>query len=288
MIDPKDRPSVADMPVRRLGVDDLRDCLLLAIDRKWLPEEAKWRLLFEVGEVYGIDDPEGGLAGTVVLSRYGPRLGAVSMVLVATRYGRMGLGGRLMRHLIRQAGDATLFLTATEYGRGLYEKLGFTAVGTVVTHIGQLRPEPEDFKQDGVRPARETDLEAIGRLDLRASGAPRAEVIRRLPRFAERTRVAERAGEVTGFGAAWRNVDNVVVGPVIAASTAMARALIAELTADLHGPVRLDVDTRHRALAEWVSSRGAVPAFSTTLMTYGGDLPGDRARLYTPVMQALG
>jgi ribosomal protein S18 acetylase RimI-like enzyme len=280
--------SPTDIPVRRLGLDDLRDCLLLAIDRQWLPEEAKWRLLFEVGEVYGIDDPAGGLAGTVVLTRYGRDLVAVSMVLVAGRYGRMGLGRRLMLHAMDRAGGATVFLTATEYGRGLYEKIGFETVGTVVTHIGHLALEPEDLKYDGVRPAREGDLEAVIDLDAQASGAPRTRLITRLFTFAERVRVVERGGAITGFGAAWRNVDNVAVGPVVGESTAVARALIAGLTTGLHGQARLDLDTRQAGLTAWAVARGVSPAFSTALMVHGGPLPGDLDRLFAPVMLALG
>ncbi|WP_424536157.1 GNAT family N-acetyltransferase [Sphaerisporangium viridialbum] len=283
-----DRPGVTDVPIRRLGPGDLRDCLLLAIDRQWLPEEAKWRLLFEVGEVYGIDDPAGGLAGTVVLTRYGRDLAVVSMVLVASRHGRMGLGRRLMLHALQQAGDVTVFLTATQYGKGLYEKVGFETVGTVVTHTGHLALEPEDFKHDGVRPAHEEDLSAVIALDAQASGAPRTRLVTRLFTFAEQTRVVERGGAMVGFGAAWRNVDNVAVGPVVGESTAVAKALIAELVTGLHGQVRLDIDTRHAELTAWAVARGLTPAFSTELMVHGGPLPGDLDRLFTPVMLALG
>ncbi len=61
--------ATADLPVRRLSAADLPACLDLAADRNWPREEHKWRLLFEVSEVYGLDDPAGGLAGTVVLTR---------------------------------------------------------------------------------------------------------------------------------------------------------------------------------------------------------------------------
>jgi GNAT superfamily N-acetyltransferase len=283
-----DQVSLTDIPVRRLDIDDLRDCLLLAIDRQWLPEEAKWRLLFEVGEVYGIDDPAGGLAGTMVLTRYGSDLAAVSMVLVASRYGRMGLGHRLMLHALERAGGATVFLTATEYGRGLYEKIRFETIGTVVTHTGHLTPEPEDFEHQGIRPAREGDLEQVIRLDAEASGAPRARLITRLLILAERILVVDRGGVIVGFGAAWRNVDTVGVGPLVAESTAMARALIAELVNGVHGPVRLDLDSRHPELSAWAVARGVSPAFSTALMVHGGPLPGDRDRLFLPVSVALG
>lgn len=112
----------ADLPVRQLSVGDLSACLDLAADRNWTREERKWRLLFEVSEIYGLDDPAGGgLAGAVVLTRYGPDLAAIGMMLVAARYGRRGLGSRLMTHALEQAAGAVVYLTATEFGRPLYQ-----------------------------------------------------------------------------------------------------------------------------------------------------------------------
>ena len=76
-----------DSPVRRLSIDDLPACQRLAADREWGKEDRKWRFLFSVGDVYGIDDGNGGLAATVVSTPYGKDVAAISMVLVAKRYG---------------------------------------------------------------------------------------------------------------------------------------------------------------------------------------------------------
>ena len=56
---PSDRNGVPFPPVRRLRPDDLRHCVRLSVDRGWLPEKAKWSLLLEVSEVFGIDAPGG-------------------------------------------------------------------------------------------------------------------------------------------------------------------------------------------------------------------------------------
>ena len=112
-------PGVTVPPIRRLGQADLPGCLALAADRQWAAEERKWSLLLRIGEVYGVDDPAGGLAGTVVLTRYGHRLAAVGMMLVASRHGRRGLGQALMTHAVRAAAGATVFLYATAQGRPL-------------------------------------------------------------------------------------------------------------------------------------------------------------------------
>ncbi|MCK2238732.1 MULTISPECIES: GNAT family N-acetyltransferase [unclassified Crossiella] len=100
-------------PFERLTPADLPACTALALDREWPREERKWRFLMGVGEVHALRAPDGGLAGTVVLTRYRAELIAVSMVLVAARFARQGLGKRLMRHAIDQADGATLALTAT-------------------------------------------------------------------------------------------------------------------------------------------------------------------------------
>ena len=84
------RKIIADLPVRQLNAADLPACLDLAADRNWTREKRKWRLLFEVSDIYGLDDPAGGgrLAGAVVLTRYGPDLAAIGMMLVAVGWAR--------------------------------------------------------------------------------------------------------------------------------------------------------------------------------------------------------
>jgi hypothetical protein len=113
------RVAVTDVPVQRLSATDQAACLALADDRGWPPEPDKWQLLFDVGEVFGIRDPAGGLAGAVALTRYGPDLAAIGMMLVAKRHGRQGLGRALMTHLLGQAGGAVTCLFATDFGRPL-------------------------------------------------------------------------------------------------------------------------------------------------------------------------
>jgi GNAT superfamily N-acetyltransferase len=276
----------------RLTLDDLPDCLALAQDRDWLPEERKWRLLFEVGTGYGLRDETGDLVGTTILTRYGTDLAAISMVLVAGRYGGQGLGRRLMTHALSEASGATVFLNATGYGRPLYEKLGFVSVGTTYVHVGNFVPpaDPADATDlTGSRLAAPGDLPAILELDRQVNGADRTYLMERLPGFAEQLRVVERHGVLTGYASAWPNVDNVLIGPVIAETVDDARTLIADLAGSISGPVRLDLDDRYPQLREWATQHGVPFRNSTAVMVHRGrPLPGDRGRWFIPVMQALG
>lgn len=272
--------------IQRLTPGDVGDCLALARDRDWPPEEHKWRLLFDVGTVYGLRDRVGDLIGTAVLTRYGAGLAAVSMVLVAARYGGRGLGRRLMCHALAEAGDATVFLNATEHGRPLYEKLGFVSVGTTYTHVG--RPEPVAGPA-GSRPAVPGDLAAILEIDAEVTGADRRHLVERLPGFTEQLRVVERRGAVTGYAGAWRNIDTLLIGPVLAATADDARTLVADLLGSAGGPVRLDLDDRHPQLRAWVTRQGVPVRNTTAVMVHGArPWPGDRSRWFSPVMQALG
>ncbi|TYB68815.1 GNAT family N-acetyltransferase [Nonomuraea sp. PA05] len=268
------------MNVRLLTWDDLDACTRLAKDRGWLPERHKWGLLFEIGEPYGIDAPDGdGLAATNVLTRYGDDHAVISMVLTAARYERQGLGRRLMEHVLEQAGGRTVSLYATELGRPLYERLGFRVVGRAAKHTGVFRGEPSGR----TRPATEADLDGILQLDAELFGTDRSAALRRMFGFGEQVRVAE-----GGFGHCWRNDDNTVIGPVVARDEATARALIGDLALHAGGEVRMDFDLSRESMVAWAGEHGVGSPWQVSMMVRGGELPGERSCQYLPFMQALG
>ena len=286
-----DRNGVPFPPVRRLGPDDLRQCVALALDRGWSPERAKWALLLDVSEVFGVDAPDGGLAGAVVLTRYGSRLASVGMMLVAARHGRRGLGRALMEHLLAEAGDATVTLVATDLGKPLYDKLGFRTIRRNAIFFGRFQADTatRDNSMMRTRPAdAAADMPAILAIDKAAFGADRSHLLTRLPTFAAQLRVLETDGRVSGFAAAWRNDATTVAGPVVAPDGAAARLLITDLATQVRGPIRLDLDPERPELPDWAVRRGLDPAGLGTVMAYGDqDPPGDPGRLFTPISVAL-
>ncbi|MFC4062134.1 GNAT family N-acetyltransferase [Planomonospora corallina] len=271
--------------IRELTTDDLDACLELAESRGWGREERKWRFLLEVGEGHGIAGPDGRLVATAVLTRYGTRTAAVSMVLVAERAGRRGLGGRLVGHLVERAGDATVFLNATAMGRPVYERLGFRTTNGAAMHVGVFSGAPSGAS----RPAAREDLKALADLDAEVVGADRSALLGRYLDFAEEIRVIDDGRGITGYGGRWRNATNTVIGPVVAADLSAARALVADLAARTDGPVRLEVADDRPELAAWLEARGVAAGMRTSDMVLGGGpLPGDRSRFFAPVMSALG
>ncbi|MFB7936909.1 GNAT family N-acetyltransferase [Streptomyces sp. NPDC056049] len=281
--------DLAQLPVRRLGPTDLLACADLSENRGWLREEHKWGLLLTAGTGYGIDDPAGdGLLACCVVTSYGPELAAIGMVLVAERYARRGVGRRLMRHVLAESGGTPLTLHATANGQPLYEGLGFTEIGRAEMLKGRFSaagPVP----RIPVRPATADDLQEILRLDKEIFGLDRTPLITRLPAFADHLRVAVEDGTITGFAAAWPNMDTHVVGPLIARDTATAQALVASLAAATDRPLRTDVDLRHGELLTWLKENGLAPVISNAVMIRSApDLPGDATRRFAPLTVAAG
>ncbi|MFM9368976.1 GNAT family N-acetyltransferase [Streptomyces sp. Da 82-17] len=285
-------PSLSTLPVRRLTPRDLTACADLSENRGWPREEHKWGLLLAAGTGYGIDDPEGGLVSACVVTSYGPperpELAAIGMVLVAERHARQGVGRRLMRHVVDAAGSTPLTLHATEYGRPLYEELGFKTTGRAEMLRGPFRPTGQ-APSVRTRPATAEDLQAILRLDGEVFGTDRTAMLTRLPAFADQLRVAEDGGELIGYAAAWPNMDTHVVGPLIARDTETAKALVADLAAHTDRPLRTDIDVRHEELVSWLKSQGLESWSFNAVMTYGiPELPGDWTRRFAPLTVAAG
>ncbi|MFI8517426.1 GNAT family N-acetyltransferase [Streptomyces sp. NPDC085481] len=286
---PSSHLPLDQLPIRRLTSEDVLACADLSENRGWAREEYKWGLLLTAGQGYGIDDPSGeGLVTACVVTSYGPGLAAIGMVLVSDRYARQGIGRRLMRHVIAEAGDTPLTLYATSNGQPLYEQLGFADVG----HAEMLRGRfdfAEPAPDVAIRPATAEDLQAVLRLDNEIFGVDRTPMITRLPAFADHLRVAEEGGEITGFAAIWPNMDTHVIGPLIARDTATAQALVASLAAATDRPLRTDVDTRHTTLTTWLKANGLEQIATTAIMIRSlPDLPGDWRRRFAPLTVAAG
>lgn len=157
-------------------------------------------------------------------------VGWIGMVCVRPGYQGRGIGAGItarVADLLGRRGCRTLVLTATEPGRPLYERMGFS----IETHyrnfagpgLGPGSPHPH------LRRMAPGDLPAVCDFDRRITGEDRAHLLRALagPGWL----MAGEDGEVRGYHlpVPWSG------GPTIAADTEAARAL-AHLTRTLPGP----------------------------------------------------
>ncbi|MGW7534582.1 GNAT family N-acetyltransferase [Amycolatopsis sp. NPDC054798] len=270
---------LADASVRSLGPADLSACLDLGTDRGWPREERKWAMLLDVGRGFGIDAPDGGLAAAAVLTRTGPTA-SVSMVVVAERFARQGLGRRVMEQALDEAGDAVVSLHTTENARPLYESMGFEFDGGCNDHRGR-------FTDDGgpaSRPIGPADVARVYELDSAAQGFARRELLNRMLFEADHVHVTD-----DGYALGTVQAGVLVIGPVVAADEDQARALIRGIARTTSGDLRLAVDYRFPELSEWCAARGlAVRGPAPRLGLHGKALPGPAEVRFSPYNTALG
>ena len=93
---------------------------------------------------------------------------------------------------------------------------------------------------------------------------------------------------MVGYAAAWRNTTSTVIGPVVAANAPGARRLIADLAAQVRGPIRLDLDPDGPELPRWALAHGLEPVALNAVMAYGDWSPrGNPDWLHAPISVAL-
>lgn len=179
---------------------------------------------------------------------------------------------------LRQAGVATVLLTATELGRPVYERLGFTDDG-VRYGIWLLEPPPRTAAGagPGTGPGRIAD--AL-RLDAEATGEDRGAYLRT---FAARARVPA-APDQAGYWVPlpWGG------GPIVASSAASARALVIEMMRADPDP-SLSFPAPNAAGADLAASLGFRLARQVTRMRLGPPVSGFRPeRIFNAFSLAAG
>jgi GNAT superfamily N-acetyltransferase len=278
----------ADCEITGLGLADAGACVELAAQREWVTEAAKWRLLLSLGDGFGVREcGSGRLIATAIATRYEDRVAVVGMVLVSPSFGRQGLGAALMRYLLNHVRPAVVSLFATMEGEPLYLKLGFRMVDSLITCYGWYEPDGGDEWR--TRPVRPDDVPAVIEADRIAFGAHRGAVLRHRLATAEASCLVEDRGVVRGYGLAWRNLETLVIGPVVATDDLTAMAIIDALARRSDGAVSVDLRSGATAVLGWLARRGLARPSRVPLMTLGGAvLPGSRMQLYSPIMQALG
>lgn len=261
--------------IRRLGVEDVPECMKLITDRGWTWTPAQWQMMLALGPGYGAFDSS-GLLGTALTTPY-PEMQAISGVLVASWAERRGIGTRLMSKVLDISPSV---LYATAMGEPLYARLGFHPVGETADYHGVFTGEAPGV----TREATPADAASLAALDHEVSGYTRPVLWERLLAPASPYRVLM---SDDGVIATRPNPEGVTVGPLIAPTASAACAMIADLAA---GGGRVRVDTDDAEVAAFLLGQGFEKRNGgCRLMVMGAeDVPGDRSRYFAPASHALG
>jgi ribosomal protein S18 acetylase RimI-like enzyme len=239
--------------------DHLDGAVLLSRAAGWPHRREDWAMVLELSTGFVALDGD-RVAGTTMLTRYGTDAATINLVIVDAALRGRGIGRRLLERALREAGDRTCRLVATQDGLKLYESLGFRAEGEIAQHHGILGAVPDIEGVDW------TDLEAeAAALDQLATGMDRRRLIEALFREG---RVASLGG--AGFAAVRAFGRGAVAGPVVAATVADAQALLKFVFAACAGSF-MRVDTPpDRGLGPFLVEHGLAPVDVAVAMRRGG------------------
>lgn len=198
--------------------------------------------------------------GTTVACRFGP-VGWVAMVLVDESVRRQGIGTRLVEHALSYLDRQqvpTMRLDATDLGRGLYERLGFTAEYEIVRYEGRAGTGSPFVT---VTPFDRSNLAEVIQFDREASGMARGRLIERL--LAEPTGAGRLVlEEGTLFGFVLRRAGRLAaqIGPAAAADSWTGGQLLDwALRRCRPGSAFVDIPSPNGEAVRWAASRGLKP-----------------------------
>jgi predicted N-acetyltransferase YhbS len=275
-----------EIQLQAFGPDHIEGAVALSRQENWPHRPQDWQMALRLSSgVVALDD-QGRVTGTILVTPYGADCAMINMVIVDKNVRGKGLGRRLMDQALALAGNRLLRLVATVDGMPLYEKLGFVPSGTILQHQGKVA---QLGAPDGVEAAATDDLPEIKALDRDAYGANREALIDAL---AERGQFAiiRRNGAIEAYAAIRPFGRGEVIGPVIAGSTADAKALIGFFAASRAGTfLRADTDSR-TGIADWLGEIGLAHAGGGVTMDRPPrkDAAQARPKVYALANQALG
>lgn len=281
--------SRLDITLRPLRADDLPAAQALTSAFQWPHRLEDWALMAELG--HGLVAERGAaLVGTVLYWMFGSDRAALGLVGVAPELQGRGIGRRLMQAALRELGDSTTVLHATEAGAPLYERLGFVPVARVLQHQGaafqtglaSLRPG------ERLRPLGRSDPAALSRLDSAACGMDRRQLLAALLNAGTGV-VLDRDGQAHGFAVLRRFGIGQVIGPVVAPDSDSARALVGHFLASCPGQfIRVDVPD-DSDLSAWLKDLGLAEVGRAVRMLRGEMTCGDgQVRSFALASQAFG
>lgn len=238
-----------------------------------------------------VAEADGSVVGTGVTTINGTAAW-VGTIWVATPWRGHGLGRALTEATIDEAeaaGCRTLILVATDAGRPLYERLGFTIRSWYRTMEAPGRGRaggPAARATTVIRPYETTDLEAMARLDAAATGEDRSHLLRALATTAG-TRVAVDADDrPQGFlvRAPWGGGATIAPDPDVAMAILDARrdAYPADRT------VRAGVLEGNRAGLARLEADGWTEAWRAPRLERGALLEWDPPAIWGQFNHALG
>ncbi|EJL85317.1 GNAT family N-acetyltransferase [Pantoea sp. GM01] len=257
--------------LRAMTQDDIEHGYAITQQLKWPHRREDWQQALALGEGV-VAEQQGEFVGSAFGWRWGEQAATIGLVVVNPQFQGQGIGKQLMLALLEKFPQYNIRLHATEMGKGLYQKLGFSVTGQIQQHqTRELAAVPTVSIPAGLtlRNAQPADADLLTELDHQAHGMWRPALINSLISDCQTVLLQDAQQRVHGFASLRRFGHGWAIGPVIALTSDSATALVAALMQGLRGEfVRIDTDGA-LPLAAWLETLSLVQVDAPTTMVRG-------------------
>lgn len=278
---------------QKLNHQDIAHLIRLSQSVGWDYDHEEVTTILNTGLVFGHKNENGEVVSSAAIIPYGEKAASIGMVIVNEAYRGKGLGQTLTRQCIGQVDNQTIIqLIATAEGQPLYEKLGFQKVGSVkklIASTHHLKQQTNTYDSQ-VMPFQQQDLADVIAIDERAFGANRAQfLLERIRQSKDCLVLKNKLGKITGYGLAIFGPVYTILGPIVAADTQSALALVQQLQKNYGKGVRIDILSEQEALQALLVTAGfELINEPPVMMLHANQMPERTNQLFAIASQAFG
>ncbi len=249
--------------IRPMLAGDLDQALGLSLAEGWNQTERDWRFLFKNPDnICLVAEKNNRVAGTATALNYSDRVAWIGMVIVDKTLRGHGAGKMLLSHIIEKLRHVeSIKLDATEAGKPLYEKLGFTAEYRIFRMSADtVKKIPDEISLRQLSSVTEKSFSEVARMDNTVFGADRTNLLRYLlDNYPDKAFSFIRNNKPEGYAFGRDGSRFNYLGPLNALSPDYARALaIMALKSVKNKPAAADILEDKEDMIAWLESIGFV------------------------------
>ncbi|RDI41090.1 GNAT family N-acetyltransferase [Falsibacillus pallidus] len=272
---------------------DITGLIELSASVGWDYDENEIGTVLESGEIFGHKNADGKIVSSAAIIPYDSSLATIGMVIVNNGYRGMGLGKEATLKCINSVSkNITIMLIATEEGKRLYEKMGFTKVDVIHKYISDNYVPISRLTGNDViiEEFSENDINEILKIDEDAFGDRRSRFLKNRIEQSEKCLVVkDNSGTIVGYGMSILGPVNLILGPISAPDFQTASLLIDKLSSKHQGKLRIDVPSNNEEFMAMLEKGGFIKVSEPPIMVINSlDMPPRNNTLYGIAAQIFG